>query len=58
MTYTVAVGDKVIHVKEPDVFGKVISIDESLIDVTTCEVVWDDDPYNVDVQWTNKIRIV
>lgn len=58
--FWLSVGDIVEHVGEPGGYGVVIGIDDNLIQshgVTTCRIVWYDDK-NVDVQWSNKLRLV
>lgn len=62
MTITkIIAGDRVTHIKEGDVLGTVVSVDDENnyffenYGVTTCKVVWDDCPNIQDVQWTSKL---
>jgi hypothetical protein len=53
-------GDKVEHCKDPGIEGIVVGIDLDsypyiAYGVTTCSVIWSDDPNLVDIQWTNKL---
>ncbi len=52
----IQVGDRVRHVKEPNLTGVVVAVDENLEGVTTCEVSWDGDT-GTDVQWTNRLEL-
>ena len=57
--YGVKVGDRVQHVKDIGIMGTVLHIDDNLIGVTTCEILWDDSIDGAtDIQWTNKLVVV
>jgi hypothetical protein len=55
--YGVAESLRVVHVRDASWLGCVQSITRNLADVTTCFVLWDGDT-DLDVQWTNKLRLV
>lgn len=57
--------DVVNHIKDNDMKGIVIHIDDNLEDITTCRVAWDcltkEEALackETDVQWTNKLVVV
>lgn len=57
--------DVVTHIKDNELKGVVVQIDENLEDITTCRVAWDcltkEDALSckeTDVQWTNKLVVV
>lgn len=53
-----AVGDRVVHVKDPSWIGVVLSVDENWQDAPTCfEIQWEDDG-SKDIQWTNKFEVL
>lgn len=59
-------GDKVTHIKDDSLNGVVIDVDDNLIDVTTCLVVWGVETLeealklkdDADIQWTNKLMTI
>ena len=56
--YPVKVGDRVSHIGDGVVLGTVTHVDTNLKHITTCNVIWDDQPDEVDIQWTNKLLVV
>lgn len=56
--YGIQKGDRVCHTREQSWIGTVIHIDTNLEDVTTCNIIWDDQPAGVDIQWTNKLLVI
>lgn len=59
--------DKVCHVKDTNLKGIVVHVDNNLKDITTCNVVWDCNTVeealavsinNSDIQWTNKLIVL
>lgn len=56
--YPCKIGDKVIHYKDKDVVGVITNIDTNMPHPTSCEVCWEDNPNELDIQWTNKLIVV
>lgn len=59
--------DKVSHVKDTNLKGVVVHVDENLKDITTCNIAWGCntveealavDISETDIQWTNKLIVL
>jgi hypothetical protein len=55
-THGFSVNDRVEHIRDEGSRGTILSIDENMPDVTTCNVLWDD--RGKDIVWTNKLRLI